>query len=1279
MTDEHSAPKRRRRVTLAMALVAVVAMFSALLDIFPPEPDAVAADPNSRIFYENSGWHISPNPEDNHGDHFALLVGKQLRPHVLHIKVPKREPFDGLTTTWVKFYDLSREVTISGPPGAAINTEGGTIHVRCETSTNWFCPAPDGYSVTVQWSVTAERRDCAEDLTRPYGTICPRTTFTGAATRTYIENPNTTTTTTTLAEGPTAEFSWALSETTPRLVNFTNTSTTVEERPLSYQWTFEDGATSTLENPEHVFSKAGTFPVTLVVTDSQDQTDAYTTEVVIPTSLVVNSIGDASATDVEVSGCDTGATVEGEPECTLRAAIETANAEGGGEITFNITGGGVPKITPGTALPDLTSPITVNGTTQPGGFVSLDGGSLAHGLRLAGASSTVKGLVFQGDRNGITIDGGSDHVVEGNRFGWHPGTKTITSMGFAVGAIDATNTRIANNIIHCTGGDCLQVIGGSGWQIADNNFGVNDTGVGLTGTNFGVLAINANAQIVNNVFNTSSRAITLIGKDSGGSSIDSNLIGVSRQGQLLFSAKEAIRVDAAPGVTVTNNVVNSNVGPAIAVTGSPQSELDNGNIYGLSPDDEVPGPVTGGGTVITNNRIGVRSDGNTRFSGQSVDGIFVWAGASNVRIDGNIIGNQQRSGVVIRGGSGHQVLGNSIGTNASGSENFQSPFGIRIEDATNVNIGSAGQPNVVHAKEAAVNLAGNTSGSKVAGNELVTTNIGIGTEASVDDGDEGNPSGAASTSNLTIDGNTVEVAMSSGSNEVDGDSVAISLMGPTTGAVVENNTTTGGDTGVIIGEESEGTKVATNTILGAKRGILNTGAGTTIDSNRIGISRSGTVNGSPLAGLALDADATVNNNVIVGSGNFGIIVGSDAIGQLKGNRIYNTTGIPIKTGSGPQAPRITAAIRAYSGDTDRTVLVVTDLPADGGTVEVFANDSCADPEAHYALWVTAPVKAGRDYVVIPLVDRGDRDAFTVTYTHPVKGTSALSNCEARSVYPDSDGDGTFDPIEDLVGTAGDPQSAVVVTDSGDLFLLAASDGRLRNVAAVDDPAPGQHPGDFTLPHGAVGFEVRDLEPGASTEVAMLTLDGQSPILGDSYWKYGPSNPGAAPSWYRFDFDEVAGTGATLETRDVPGVGYSRVWNLNLTDGARGDSDGAANGTITDPGGPGITVSAPPPPSPPSTVVDDPLVPPTVPDDPAADPDNSGDSDDSVAPDNGAIEVADKSAENDPGAKGTESTTQVDRLPVTGSNTGLLLALGVSLIIAGLASAAITRRWYRLGS
>ena len=70
--------------------------------------------------------------------------------------------------------------------------------------------------------------------------------------------------------------------------------------------------------------------------------------------LVVTSAGDDSA-----DGCDA-------TECTLREAIEEANATSGpATIRFAIPGDGVHTISPSTELPAITDELTIDGYSQP--------------------------------------------------------------------------------------------------------------------------------------------------------------------------------------------------------------------------------------------------------------------------------------------------------------------------------------------------------------------------------------------------------------------------------------------------------------------------------------------------------------------------------------------------------------------------------------------------------------------------------------------------------------------------------------------------------------------------------------------------------------------------------------------------------------------------------------------------------------------------------------------------------------------------------------------------
>src|SRR5438045_5667219 len=52
---------------------------------------------------------------------------------------------------------------------------------------------------------------------------------------------------------------------------------------------------------------------------------------------------------------------------SLRQAITDANNHSGADvISFSIAGAGVHTITPGTQLPNITSPVTIDGSTEPG-------------------------------------------------------------------------------------------------------------------------------------------------------------------------------------------------------------------------------------------------------------------------------------------------------------------------------------------------------------------------------------------------------------------------------------------------------------------------------------------------------------------------------------------------------------------------------------------------------------------------------------------------------------------------------------------------------------------------------------------------------------------------------------------------------------------------------------------------------------------------------------------------------------------------------------------------
>ena len=70
---------------------------------------------------------------------------------------------------------------------------------------------------------------------------------------------------------PTANFTFSCSGLT---CSFTSTSSDPDGTISAYSWTFGDGATSTAQNPSHTFAAAGSYTVTLTVTDNQGTASA---------------------------------------------------------------------------------------------------------------------------------------------------------------------------------------------------------------------------------------------------------------------------------------------------------------------------------------------------------------------------------------------------------------------------------------------------------------------------------------------------------------------------------------------------------------------------------------------------------------------------------------------------------------------------------------------------------------------------------------------------------------------------------------------------------------------------------------------------------------------------------------------------------------------------------------------------------------------------------------------------------------------------------------------
>jgi hypothetical protein len=132
-------------------------------------------------------------------------------------------------------------------------------------------------------------------------------------------------------------------------------------------------------------------------------------------TFTVDDSGDAIDADIGNGTCATAGAV-----CTLRAAIAEASATVGGGDTIQFDGA-VTSLTPGSAYPDITKPMTING----GSTVTINGGNLAnifHVNTVAAAVDnkvTIQNFVKLFNANGAWIKvTGSDYVdITGNNFG----------------------------------------------------------------------------------------------------------------------------------------------------------------------------------------------------------------------------------------------------------------------------------------------------------------------------------------------------------------------------------------------------------------------------------------------------------------------------------------------------------------------------------------------------------------------------------------------------------------------------------------------------------------------------------------------------------------------------------------------------------------------------------------------------------------------------------------------------------------------------------------------
>jgi len=315
---------------------------------------------------------------------------------------------------------------------------------------------------------------------------------------------------------------------------------------------------------------------------------------------------------------------------SLRSALTGAIQHGSGLISFDIGSGCGPHvITLDSELPAITVPLIVNGYTQTGSSMNdLDAGddatfcvilesgnsAVTHGLHVPenagnGTQVTINGLAFSGfSDSAVTLNGGAQHIVVGNRFGGSADGQTLQPNGIAVrigtetsgvqvGGDDVAERNVIGSSTNAgvamfgagsgappvpTGTHDNQVVNnmiGVGWNVSGNaftNLGNGTRGVYVSGYN--------NTISGNWIGDNVQSGVALDGGGAQGNTISANYIGFPWGSGLYGNGQAGIHVqgasnDAPTGNTIVDNVVAENGTQGVWVEIGQHNKVRRNGIY----------------------------------------------------------------------------------------------------------------------------------------------------------------------------------------------------------------------------------------------------------------------------------------------------------------------------------------------------------------------------------------------------------------------------------------------------------------------------------------------------------------------------------------------------------------------------------------------------------------------------------------------------------------------------------------------------------------------------
>ena len=525
---------------------------------------------------------------------------------------------------------------------------------------------------------------------------------------------------------------------------------------------------------------------------------------------------------------------------SLRWAITQSDGKTGpNTIKFDIPGNDLDTINLQSALPTINTPVTMDGTSQPGyagtPLVILNGslaGSSVPGLMVAASNTTIEGLAIDSfSGSGIVISGTSGDVVAADVIGLTvPGKLGGTPGGIASGNAPAGN-----------GGEGVLILSGA----THNTIG------GTTPAARDVISSNGVC------------GVYLMNAGTSGNLVEGDFIGTDASGTLA-------RPNLINGLAIVSGASANTVGGTAAGAG----DVISGNTY----NGIVIAFAGASNNVVEGDFIGTNAAGTARLP-NGADGVVIQGSATGNTIGGttlaagDVISGNAGDGVLITdsGTSGNVVEGDFIGTDAGGYNPLGNlGNGVKVAGGASSNtIGgmTAGGAVVPAARNL---ISGNEgygvdlSGPGTSGNLVASNNIGLDvTESLPVDNNAGGVILEQGASSNSVDDNVITgnygvqlLVTDAGTNDniifsnvIGINSAGAVILSPSAawhldygldvfegpaGTVVWHNVVEDLTSGVSI-DDASGTVVLTNQILNCAIGdlSLNNSSGSTIEFNKL--------------------------------------------------------------------------------------------------------------------------------------------------------------------------------------------------------------------------------------------------------------------------------------------------------------------------------------------------------------------------------------------------------------------------------------------------------------